>query len=181
MNAVAGDLSDREARALRRSVKTAESSAKKLNALEDREEGSLASDVDGYALENIHQRVVMADCSISYQVSYLITNEAKNKKQTRIFVWEPSDQVSRVAIERWKKTQSSFRYSDEDLVLMKQCAGSLKESQERQVTTNAGVFAVILNCGIIVSLFCLHGSESLSQIYVHITEIVRATWKRSAE
>lgn len=171
MNAVAGDLSDREARALRRSVKTAESSAKKVNALEDREEGSLASDVDGYALENIHQRVVMADCSISYQVSYLITNEAKNKKQTRIFVWEPSDQVSRVAIERWKKTQSSFRYSDEDLVLMKQCAGSLKESQERQVTTNAGVFAVILNCGIIVSLFCLHGSESLSQIYVHITEM----------
>jgi len=43
-----------------------------------------------------------------------------------------------------------------------------------QVYTNAGVFATILNCGIIVSLANLVGAESLSQVYMHVTELYDA-------
>jgi len=57
---------------------------------------------------------------------------------------------------------------------MKKCAGSLKENQPMQVYTNAGVFATILNCGIIVSLANFVGAESLSQVYMHVTELYDA-------
>ena len=47
----------------------------------------------------------------------------------------------------------------------------LERNQAAQVFTNAGVFATILNCGIIVSLTNLVGAESLTQVYMHVTNL----------
>ena len=57
---------------------------------------------------------------------------------------------------------------------MKQCAGSLRENQKAEVFTNAGIFATVMNCGIIVSIFSLVGAESLTQVYANVTGLYRS-------
>ena len=102
-----------------------------------------------------------------YQISYGVTE----KDNEAIHVWEPSPVVPRTAVERWEQRRTGFKYSAEEVELMKLCAGSLKENVAAQVFTNAGVFATILNCGIIVSLTNLVGAESLTQVYMHVTNL----------
>ena len=51
---------------------------------------------------------------------------------------------------------------------MKSCAASLKESHKHEVSTTAGIFVTFFNCGRILSISSLHGSESLSEVYMHV-------------
>lgn len=96
------------------------------------------------------------------------------QKSRKLCVWEPASAIPQEAIARWKEKRAGFKYSPEEKELLGQCTGSLKERQRDQVHTNAGVFATILNCGIIVSLINLAGIESLSQVYMHVTDLYEA-------
>ena len=89
-------------------------------------------------------------------------------------MWEPSSVVPRAAVKQWEQRLTGFKYSTEEFELMKLCAGSLKENQAAQVFTNAGILATILNCGIIVSLTNLVGAESLTHVYMHVSELYEA-------
>ena len=172
---VTGPLSDRECRALRRhaSLANATNGATALGAAEGNINASQADDEDvrsllsnsgsAYVLENVLQRAAMPGW---YQVSY-----GESKSKDSIHVWEPSSVVPRKAVERWEQSRIGFKYSAEELDLMKLCAGSLKQNQAAQVFTNAGVFATIMNCGIIVSLTNLVGAESLTQVFMHVEEL----------
>jgi len=40
-------------------------------------------------------------------------------------------------------------------------------------TKSAGILATILNCGVIVSISVLLGTESLSQVYMHLSDLYR--------
>ena len=174
-------LTDRAARALRRNAMRADEHKKQ--ALKDETSrkhnpvapgagsavmGGAGSAVglsmaeDEWALEDIHSRIVLPDGSIKYEVSYVV----QSTKVVRI--WESASVVPVAAVERWESRRKSFRYTDEELELMKRCAGSLKENQPGVVSTTAGILAVILNCGIIVSIMPLLGTESLSQVYMHM-------------
>ena len=54
---------------------------------------------------------------------------------------------------------------------MELCQGSLKERQKLNYCTSAGILVAILNCGIIVSISTLLGSESLSQVYMQVFDL----------
>ena len=175
---VTGPLSDRECRALRRhaSLANATNGATALGAAEGNINASQADDEDvrsllsnsgsAYVLENVLQRAAMPGGDVWYQVSY-----GESKSKDSIHVWEASSVVPRKAVERWEQSRIGFKYSAEELDLMKLCAGSLKQNQAAQVFTNAGVFATIMNCGIIVSLTNLVGAESLTQVSMHVEEL----------
>lgn len=101
------------------------------------------------------------------------------------------------AVETFNKRRGrdAFRYSAEEIELMKQCGGSLKERIEAAKSgdnysillkrcdadeqalwlvlghTSVGILAFILDCGRIVSLSQLHGSESLTQVYIKCLDI----------
>ena len=181
---VTGPLSDRECRALRRhaSLANATNGATALGAAEGNINASQADDEDvrslmsnsgsAYVLENVLQRAAMP----GYQVSY-----GESKSKDSIHVWEPSSVVPRKAVERWEQSRIGFKYSAEELDLMKLCAGSLKQNQAAQVFTNAGVFATIMNCGIIVSLTNLVGAESLTQVFMHVEELYHSHGDLPAE
>jgi hypothetical protein len=172
---VTGVLSARESRALHRAASAKERDRKNASPSSDTSP-PIATDMEedetyevnalraGYVLREILQRATMPDGSINYQVTYEVGSKT-------IHVWEPATSLPPSAIARWKQQQSSstFRYTSEEIEVQKKCAGSLKEGQT--VITSGGIFVTILNCGIIVSLSILHGHESLSQIYSHLTEL----------
>mmetsp|Transcript_29529 Transcript_29529/g.60372 ORF Transcript_29529/g.60372 Transcript_29529/m.60372 type:complete len:772 (+) Transcript_29529:124-2439(+) len=118
----------------------------------------------GWALEDIHSRVVHFNGDIYYEVSYVVRSDT-------VRIWEPESAVPKGAIDRWLARRVAFRYSDDEKELMKKCAGSLKENQPKRVSTSAGILATILNCGIIVSITSLYGAESLSQVYMHLVDL----------
>jgi len=179
-NAVTGPLSDRECRAMRRAA-SADTAAPRLvrtprqvdddSADNDDEQALLNNHLrNGYVFQDILQSAIMPDGMISYQVAYEIPSHHSRKKI--IQVWEPSSVVPVPAIERFKQRQLAFRYTPEEVEVQKNCAGSLKEGQKQlEVVTSAGIFVAILNCGIIISVTMLFGAESLSQIYVHLTNL----------
>jgi len=175
---VTGELSDRELRARRRDYRTnvngssvQASDSKAEDTCDEGLRSLLAFGTEGYLINEIIQRAVMPGGEVWYQVSYGLES---NTSKEPLLVWEPSSAIPRAAIENWELLRRGFRYSPEERELMQKCAGSLKENQPMQVYTNAGVFATILNCGIIVSLANLVGAESLSQVYMHVTELYDA-------
>jgi len=179
---VTGPLSDREFRAQRRSLvrNAAEMAEEKVPSVEvgarervaaeanAEEVSSLVSrEGSGYVFHEILQRAAMSGGQVWYQVSYGIAGSSKDP----VLVWEPASAVPREATQTWSQSRHNFKYSNEELELMKLCAGSLKENQTSQVFTNAGIFVTIMNCGIILSIVNLVGAESLSQVYMHISSL----------
>ena len=162
-SSVTGPLSDRECRALRRTALTSVVTEQKS----DDEDSVIINHLrDGYAFVDIDERAVMPDGGIVYRVVY----EVGAKRLIR--VWERANTISASAIEKWKQRRSSFKYTADELEVQKNCAASLKEGQAKDVVaTSAGIFVNILNCGIIISITMLHGSESLSQVYAHLTDL----------
>ena len=69
---------------------------------------------EGWALEDIHSRVVHFNGSIQYEVSYVV-----NSKTIRI--WEPAAAVPMTAVDRWLARRKAFRYTPEEIELMKKC------------------------------------------------------------
>jgi hypothetical protein len=172
---VLGPLSDREMRSLRRAAvrEGQESKRQETSGSHEEDETVLINHMrDGYVLKDIKQRASMPDGTVSYQVVYEVSKP--NRSVEEIYVWEPSSAVPLVAIQKWRQLQASFKYTIEELELQKNCVGSLKERQAKsKVKTSAGVFATILNCGIIISLINMHGHESLSQTWCHIAKLYR--------
>ena len=176
-SSVTGPLSDRELRLLRRNASISRAVANvhqvdagALGEWDDSNEIKSLLSNSGFVIEEVLQRAAMSGRGVWYQVSYNLMGKGKGP----VHVWEPSSAVPREAIERWKNSRAGFRYTPDERELMKQCAGSMKENQKAEVFTNAGIFATVMNCGVIVSIFSLVGAESLTQVYAHVTGLYRA-------
>ena len=158
-------LSERAKRALRRQPipMTTEPLAEKVGL-------SNTINTDGFALEDIIERMVHPNGRVVYLASYS-TVPGKNGKTQHIKIWEEASVIPIEAIARWKARHKGFAYSKEELELMEKCAGSLKERHKTGAAFSAGIFVGIMNCGTILSISPLVGSESLSQGYMHIVDL----------
>jgi hypothetical protein len=164
-------MTDRAARKLRRDTQRATAAKQKPAATSKKRDGTAMqsdhptmSHEEGWALEDIHSRVVHFNGSIQYEVSYVVQSKT-------IRIWEPAAAVPKTAVDRWLARRIAFRYTPEETELMKKCGGSLKENQPTVVSTSAGILVTILNCGIIISILPLCGAESLSQVFVHMVDL----------
>jgi len=184
---VSGALTDRELRRHRRAANasiaavsetfgqqklSADGASPQLAAKETETETTrslLCKNPEAYFIEEVLQRAAMPGSAVWYKVSYGLSDRNAEAPGIPIHVWEHSSDVPRSAVEQWERARSSFKYSADEKELLKECGGSLKENQKMQVYTNAGIFVIVLNCGIIVSIESLYGAESLSQVYMHVT------------
>ena len=118
----------------------------------------------GYVFVDICGRSVSPSGVLSYLAKYMVGGK-------EVLLWERSGDLSPPAISAYERRLNGFQYTEGEKELLKKCAGSLKErSEQHRVRTTAGIFAIIMNCGIILSVFSLFGAESLSQVYIHLTE-----------
>jgi len=69
-----------------------------------------------------------------------------------------------------EKNNGVPRYTKEEKDAFAGCKGNLREASPVVLTTTYGVFALVLDCGIILKLTPLYGSESLTQVQVYITK-----------
>jgi hypothetical protein len=131
-------------------------------------ESSIAATNEGFALEDILERMVHPNGRVMYLVSYSVPG---GNGQNKIQLWEEASMISTEAIAKWKARKKAFSYSKEEIELMEKCAGSLKERQSTGAAFTAGIFVGIMNCGTIISISPLVGSESLSQGFMHIVDL----------
>jgi len=103
--------------------------------------------------------------SIVYEVAYV-------SKGSSFSIYEHAANVPVQAREDFKLEMSdgSFRYTKEEKDAFAGCKGNLREASPVVLTTTYGVFALVLDCGIILKLTPLYGSESLTQVQVYITK-----------
>jgi len=121
-------------------------------------------------MEDIIERMVHPNGRVLYLVSY--TMPVVKDQTKHIHIWEEASAIPVEAIKKWKARQKGFTYSKEELELMKKCAGSLKERQkDSSAAFSAGIFVGIMNCGTILSISPLTGSESLSQGFMHMVDL----------
>ena len=67
-----------------------------------------------------------------------------------------------------KKNLYVSRYTPEEKRAFEGCKGNLREASPIVLSSTYGVFALVLDCGIIVKLTPLYGSESLTQVSRYI-------------
>ena len=87
-----------------------------------------------------------------------------------------ADQVSRIAIDAFekRKKEGAFKYSaEEEKSRLDMCGNNDKEKQETKLkrSTSAGLGAGITNCGVVVDIYELFGSEGCSQASALISKL----------
>ena len=133
-----------------------------MESTRDQKEGSDQLDRYGFVFSKI-----LSSCSSpAGGTRYACLYETPSGMQR---IYHSADEVSEVAKRefRWRIKQTEFKYSDAEVEerANSRCVNNDKELQDGRATT-CGVLAIVTNCGIIVRVAELIGSESLTQVWL---------------
>ena len=133
-----------------------------MESTRDQKEGS--DHVDRYGF--VFSKILSSCSSPAGGTRYACLYETPSGMQR---IYHSADEVSEVAKRefRWRIKQAEFKYSDAEVEerANSRCVNNDKELQDGRATT-CGVLAIVTNCGIIVRVAELIGSESLTQVWL---------------
>ena len=124
----------------------------------------LGPDRLGYAFSRIVRCVKSTAYGARYQVEYKVGNRVETLNHTR---QQLSDRAVREFEERLRKPP--FAYSaEEQLQRESMCSGTDKEKQAtlKSRLHTCGICCAVTNCGIVVDVYELFGSEGCAQVYL---------------